>query len=447
AALYSSMDDEQKALEIYNQVLEIERARKNRRSEGSTLRQIGTSHYNLGNYALALDYMTQSLVIARAVESRTDEAEALQRIGAVRAAMGRLEESAEAYSKSLEIHRQTGAREREAMALHGSARTEMKRGNLQTARKQIESAIELAESLRGKFTSPQLRVSLLAERKKHYETYVDVLMKLHESEPGGDHDAAALRIHELARARGLLDLLNEARADIRRGGDPDLLARERALQRQLNEKELYRMSLLRARGREKQLAEVEQELNALLVQHQETQAELRAKSPQYAALTQPKPLDLREIQTKVLDPDTVLLEYALGDERSYLWFVTHDSRATFVLPGRDEIERHARRFYDLLSADPQTASARAPRQPPARPSPAQTDYRGAAVALGKMLLGPAADRLSGKRLLVVSDGALQYVPFEALHKPPGVDRKSNDRQATVPTNDDYRPLVVEHEVV
>ena len=34
-----------------------------------------------------------------------------------------------------------------------------------------------------------------------------------------------------------------------------------------------------------------------------------------------------------------------------------------------------------------------------------------------MLLGPVAAELGKKRLLVVSDGALQYVPFAALPTP------------------------------
>jgi len=50
-----------------------------------------------------------------------------------------------------------------------------------------------------------------------------------------------------------------------------------------------------------------------------------------------------------------------------------------------------------------------------------------------MLLGPIADRLSGKRIVVVSDGAMQYVPFAALPIPGrGADRI---------------PMIVEHEIV
>ena len=441
AILHNNAGDGQKALETYNHLLELWRARKDRRSEGTVLFRIGSAHHAMKDYARAMDYLRQSLAIARAVEDSSDVAEVLQRMAVVYRSTGKLEESAEAYKQALEIY-SLSSKDREPMALYGSARTEILRGNLETARKQIELAIELAESLRGKFSSPALRMSILADRKRHYETYIDVLMRLHEREPNREYDALALQIQELARARGLLDLLNESHADIRQGGDPVLLARERNLQAQINDKEFFRMTVLRSSGREKQLADVEQELNGLLLQHRQTQAEIRAKSPQYAALTQPKPLNLREIQTRVLDANTVLLEYALGDERSYLWVVSDSSRASFVLPGREEIERGARRFYDQLSANPETPIAA--NRANARPVPTQADDRETAIALGKMLIGPAADRIGKKRLLVVTDGALEYVPFGALHNPLGpAEASATNARST----DAYRPLIIDHEIV
>ncbi|MGH9364414.1 MAG: CHAT domain-containing protein, partial [Thermoanaerobaculia bacterium] len=60
------------------------------------------------------------------------------------------------------------------------------------------------------------------------------------------------------------------------------------------------------------------------------------------------------------------------------------------------------------------------------------EYPKAAAALSQMLLGPVARKLGSKRLLIVVDGALQYVPFAALPSP---------------TRGGYVPLGAEHEVV
>jgi hypothetical protein len=80
------------------------------------------------------------------------------------------------------------------------------------------------------------------------------------------------------------------------------------------------------------------------------QSRIRATSPHYAALTHPTPLDLRGLQTRVVDEDTVLLEYALGTRKSFLWMVSKSSMDVFELPSRSEIESAARRVYTLLTA-------------------------------------------------------------------------------------------------
>jgi hypothetical protein len=76
-------------------------------------------------------------------------------------------------------------------------------------------------------------------------------------------------------------------------------------------------------------------------------------SPRYAALTQPVPLSLKEIQTQLLDENTLLLEYALGEEKSFVWAVTPPSIKSFGLPKQAEIEAAARRVYDLITASDQ----------------------------------------------------------------------------------------------
>jgi CHAT domain-containing protein len=58
-----------------------------------------------------------------------------------------------------------------------------------------------------------------------------------------------------------------------------------------------------------------------------------------------------------------------------------------------------------------------------------------------MLLSPAAALLGAKRLLVVADGALQYVPFAALPIPKWPAGRNPNAIA------DYRPLIADHEIV
>ena len=145
------------------------------------------------------------------------------------------------------------------------------------------------------------------------------------------------------------------------------------------------------------------------------QAELRASSPGYAALTQPQPLSVAEIQSQVLDGKALLLEYALGAKRSFLWVVTPDAIESFELPGRERIEPVARRYYELVTARNAAADRREPR-PAAKRRIDAADAEAERVGreLSRLILAPAARLLGDRPLLIVADGALQYIPFAAL---------------------------------
>lgn len=241
----------------------------------------------------------------------------------------------------------------------------------------------------------------------------------------------AFEVAEGSRGRTLFETLHRSQANIREGVDPFLLDRERSLQQSLNAKSQYRIRLLTSNHRDAQITTLDNEMTELLDQYQQVEAEIRAKSPKYAALAHPKTLTTLEIQ-HLLDPETILLEYCLGEERSFVWVVGADSLFTYSLPKRSEIERLARKAYQLLternSVGPKVESE---SQTEARWNKAEIEYSKTASKLSQVLLAPVAGLLKGKRLLIVGDGALQYIPFSALPVP----------------GKEGMPLIVEHEVV
>ena len=292
-------------------------------------------------------------------------------------------------------------------------------GRLEDARRDIERSLELIEKLRTKVFSPALRIAYLETVYKHYEFYVDLLMRMRDRDRSGNYATLALEVNEHALARTLLENLFAARTDIRQGVDPQLLAEERRIQQQLNEKAEQQMRLLSSRTQPEREAAIRQEVENLLIEHREIESRVRDQSPKYAALTQPRPLKLPSIQQE-LDDDTVLLEYALGTTRSYVWAVTKHSIESFNLPPREKINRSAKTLYEALSQTNATAAATT-----------VDAYRTAANELSKTLLEPVAHLLPGKRLVIVVHGILQYIPFTALPDPGAKEV----------------PLVVNHEIV
>jgi hypothetical protein len=136
----------------------------------------------------------------------------------------------------------------------------------------IETALKIIESLRTKIASPELRTSYFATVQDSYQFYIDLLMQLHKTQPKSGYDTKAFEASERSRARSLLELLQEANADIRQGVAPELLQRERNLQQQLDALEKQRIEVLsRPNNTPAQKAELEQQRQNLLTQSGLTQ--------------------------------------------------------------------------------------------------------------------------------------------------------------------------------
>jgi CHAT domain-containing protein/tetratricopeptide (TPR) repeat protein len=423
--VYRSLGEMQKALEKFNEALPIYQAVGDRSGEAYTLINIGTVYRLLGEMQKALEKYNEAMPLSRAVGDRSGEAATLNYIGLVYDSLGETQKALEKFNEALPIFRAIGDRNREAAALLGIARVEQKRGNLAQARQTIEQAIGMIESLRTNIAGQELRASYFASRHEFFETYIDVLMQMHKQNQAAAFDAVALAVSERARARSLLELLKESRADIRQGVDGSLLERERSLQERLNAKAAAQVSLLNRKHTPEQAAAAAKEIAAITAEYEDVRDQIRARSPRYAALTQPQPLGLTEIQQQALDEDTLLLEYALGEKRSHLWLISQRSIDSYELPPRAEIEAATRRVYELLNARPK------------RRTPPDPQFIAQAKTLSGMLLGPAAAKLGAKRLVVVAPGALSYLPFAALPAPEDEKRPAGE----------YEPLIAKHEVV
>ncbi len=341
--VYWSLGETQKALEKYNEALPLSRAIGDRRGEATTLTHIGLVYHSLDELQKALEKHNEALLINQVVGDRSLDAGILNNISAVYQSLGELQKALEKYNEALTLSRAVGDRNIEATTLLGIARVGQKRGNLTQARQTIEQAISIIESLRTNITGQELRASYFASQQDFYESYIDVLMEQHRQNPSAAFDALALAVSERARARSLLELLTEARADIRQGVDSSLLVRERSLQQRLNARAAEQARLLNRKHTPAQAEDLAKEIAAIIAEYEEVQAQIRARSPRYAALTQPQPLGLTEIQQQALDEDTLLLEYALGEKRSYLWLVSQRSVDSYELPPRAEIEAATRR--------------------------------------------------------------------------------------------------------
>jgi len=326
-------------------------------------------------------------------------------------------------------------------ALFALAKTEQEQDHFGEARDYYETVLALTESSRAKLLRQELRATYLASRQDEYEMYVDLLMQMSKQQPNAGYAAAALQINERSRARSLLETLAEARADIRQGIAAGLLAEERKLSEQIRGKGHDRAGLIGDPHGAEKAELLEKEISDLLDEYQALQARIRASSPRYAALTQPQPAAVEEIQKQCLDEQTVLLQFALGEYQSWLWAITPDAITSYALPPRAQIEASARKIYDLLTAR-QVKVKESDAEREVRIAAADARFKEEAGMLSRILLGAIADKLRGewktRRLLIVAGDALEYLPFGILPLPPSETNQLSGSAV---------PLIVDHEIV
>jgi tetratricopeptide (TPR) repeat protein len=465
--LYLSQGKAQLALELFSQALISLQKASEISAEAHAQSMIGRAHSDLGDYQQALDALTRALAIIRVNEIRLEEWPTLINLAEVAERMGDGRKAGALLDEALSVSRKMAAPDG-AAALTRLARLARKGGDFNQARQYFEASLRVSEERRFRFGLGRLKDSFGAGEQNLYEEFIGLLMQLHETNPQAGNDRIAFETSERGRARGLLDLLAESRAEIRQGADPALLEKHRALQQRLNAKDIAWRQSLDNRNAADQTEALAKEIDSLAGDLQMVELQIHAGSPRYAALVQPQPLSATEVQ-QMLDENTVILEFALGETQSWVWAVTRDSLQSFKLPPRAEIEAAARNAYELLTARlPKKGLTEDERLKRVAETDAKLQI--ATAALSRTLLGPISAKLQqewkGRRLAVVASGALEYLPFAALPLPESGragERESGRQgdkgtrgqggevnpQSAIPTPHSPlpTPLIVDHEIV
>ena len=442
--VYIALGEHQKALDYLNQSLAIVKASGDKVLVASRLSSIGIVYEDLGENQKALDFHNQALQLSRLIDDKPNTASALRNLGRTYFLIKENQKAFDCFNQALVLARAIEDKSLEASTFLNMAKLKYSTSEYKEALALTQQALTLIESLRTKINVKELRASFAASQNYYYEFYIDLLMKLHQEEPSAGYDALALQASERARARTFREILTEARVDIRQGIDPKLLERERYLRRQLNIKAENLLQLFTSRHSETEENAAKQEAEKVNNELEYVEALIYKNNPHYAALQQPQPITLAQIQAQ-LEDDTVLLEYALGSEQSYVWAVTQTSIASYKLPKRAEIETLALRVYQLFTAR-ERKSFESDEKFAQRLNKAQSEMAMAVTELSNMVLKPMVEHLQKKRLLVVSEGILQYVPFAALPLPSLPRRSSLSLGKKKLYKTDWTPLLLTHEV-
>jgi len=382
----------------FRQALEAHRALGDSRNQAISLYHLGWVYGDTNRLAEARRAYREAIALLTPIGDRFNLAIAHDGLGEVLQLEGRWEEAVAVHAAALRLAQEAPDTHQQAVSLTNLAKSQRALGRLEESRDSLVQAVDLTDSGRLLRGGGSGRATWTAMNRHRYELLVSVLWDLQQRAPDPARPAEMFWISERARARSLLDLLLEARLDITRGADPELVASERRL---LEEADRVSAEVARRTAAGARVPTDMPELRRVLTQLQEVRARMRQSNPRLAALARAEPLRLSAVQTRVLDSDTVLLQYLLGDDRSFVFVVTAASIDVRVLPGRQRIEREVHRLVELWQSPVSEPSAE----------------RRLASQLGGMLLEPARERIRGRRLAIAPDGILHELPFSALLSP------------------------------
>ncbi|MEL7330211.1 MAG: tetratricopeptide repeat protein, partial [Cyanobacteria bacterium J06559_1] len=408
AIVYQGLNRTEDALTYFNQALTLAREINDPANEATMLNNIGTVYSAMGEKEKALTFYTQALPLRRQTGNKGGEAVTLNNTGNIYLALDDPAEALTNYSQALVLSRQIGDRAGEAVTLNNTAVAYKQQGNLPEALTAINAAITLIEDLRLAITPGDLRASYFSTVQDTYQLQLDIQMQLGQLE-------AAFETSEASRARLLVELLSESNVNIRQGVEPTLLQQEQSLKGEIVQLEQRRISLRSGNHGPEQAIALDEQSDALLQQLDQVIAQIRRTSPAYAEIVQPQPLTLTQIQQAVLGADTILVQYALGADRSYLWLVGKDNFKAYTLPAEADIQAVAQQFQSAISNQGSTA-----------------DVKRKGDELVAQILPEQPEWIKGKRLLIAGDGILARLPFAALPQP---------------NISGYTPLLSDHEIL
>jgi CHAT domain-containing protein/tetratricopeptide (TPR) repeat protein len=339
--------------------------------------------------AVARQRLQDALELHRALGDRRMEASDLHYLGIAAQRLGDLDTARTFLTDALEIRRAMGIRDSGADSLIALA--DLAHGEQQSTeqRQFAEQALVTLESMRDRIPTPELRATYYAREHHLFDLLLDLAIS--PGNPNADEDG--LIVVEQSRGRALLDVLSAPAL----GQVPPDLARRRAdVQRRLDFAAAHLSTAPPARA-----SEIRTEMSFLAAADQEIAADIRQMSP-LEELSRPL-VSVSELQNG-LPADTAVLEYYLGETRSWLWIVSKHGLQRFPIAGRSVIEAQSaavlRLFVDITGrrSDPEK----------------QKRFESALRRLSATLMGPLADQPLPARLVLVPDGILTRVPFAAL---------------------------------
>jgi len=437
-----SLGKNEEALIHYRRSFELSRFLGKRRIAAYALSSIAALADSQGESVNAIEELKKSLKILESIRDRKGQAETANSIGDIYYKNGKHFPALQVYRQALKISRTIGDKKLEAQSLYNIALTNRAIGQLDESLINIEQSLAIIESLRVLIANEILRMSYFSMAAKYYNFYINLLMQLHKSMPGKGYDVLAWQASEKVKSRVLLESLSLAGVKIKQTKNLELSMQEEKLTRLINDKINLHSNLIRQNKPLDEINKSIQEMRRLFIDYEEIRGEIKRENPAETDFTSIETSNLATIKEFLRnDPDSILLEYQLTDEKSFLWTITAEKIESYELPPRSEIEKTSLDYHEMLSAPPPRIHTSA--EQPNRIEKSAEQFGAKACELSQMLLPTRALQTDKKRLLIVPDKTLNYISFDALPFPCNTETPSQPPATAF----EYTPLIMNYETL
>jgi tetratricopeptide (TPR) repeat protein len=405
------------ALSAQLQALAIYRALDYTTGEEQDLGNIADDYVRQGRYSDALPYSLQAVALARKLDYRFGEASTLGDLGVIYFDLGRYADARATHLQALALDQSLGL-PNIWKSLNGLAIDEVKLGMQNDALAHFDAAIDKIEALRGSLANETDRRTFFATTTDIYQYYIEYLLDLNRRFPKAQYDRKALQIFEREQARAFLEEIGKSSA--RRFSDipPEVVAQEAQLTDAVEHDATNLITVRSAKSVDAAtVGELEKHQAGLMQQQSTLEATIRAKYPEYYALTHPQPIDPAALQ-QLLGPGELMLVYDVLDKTTALWVVGRSELRVYSVPlGASDVTKRVADFRKSEVAMQSAIDQKTPAIGLVRvAAEQQPGFERASNALYDALL-PAemrTDLSKATNLFIVPTGPLYGLPWEAL---------------------------------
>jgi CHAT domain-containing protein len=393
------------AIEYFQKSLNFAEALQSKNIIAYTLGNIGIIYEEQGNYPKALEHYLRSQKLLEEIGNKAGIANALSQIGNVYRAQGNYTQALDIATQAIAMTRQTGDTEMFWRNCTTAGQAHRALNQFDRARQAFTDAIAAIEDLRYQIAGAEQHQQRFFESKlSPYYEMIDLLI-------AQNNPQQALGFAERSKSRVLLDVLRTGKVNITKAMSNKEQEQERSLNSELislnsqvyNEKQRQKPDQTRLTDLTARLDKTRLQMEAFQTNLYAAHLELRVQRGEI------QPLTSTESASLIPDSKTALLEFVVQENQAYLFVLTRNSKTSQATADLQVYKLNIKQqdLADLTRRFKERISSRS------------LGFQELAAQLYELLLKPARAQLQNlKELVIVPDGVLWELPFQALVSAP-----------------------------